>query len=55
MVLKGKIRAAVRFATLMGEGETLKATYMDSETGKPVLEMLQSETSSRNSASGGAG
>ena len=43
MVLKGKIRAAVRFATLRGEGGVLKATDVDSKTGKPVLEVLQSK------------
>ena len=43
MVLKGKIRAAVRFATLRGEGGVLKATDIDEKTGKSVLEVLQSK------------
>ena len=43
MVLKGKIRQAVRFATLRGEGGVLKATDIDPKSGKPVLEVLDSK------------
>ena len=43
MVLKGKIRQAVRFATLRGEGGVLKGSDVDSKTGKTVLEVLHSK------------
>ena len=42
MVLKGKIRQAMKFATLRGEGGILKATDLDLKSGKPVLEVLES-------------
>ena len=43
MVLKGKIRAAVRFATLRGEGGVLNGSDIDKKSGTRVLDVLHSK------------
>ena len=41
LVLKGKIRSAVRFATMRGKGGVLAPDATDEKTGLTVLEVLK--------------